>query len=334
MRPGRESNPRMRVLQTLVLDHFTTWSGVCILPRGGHMLHSDTMKKIGVILISLVSITALIGAGLFLIGNFKPKDAGIRIDTTPVSNVYIDGVFVGKSPYTTTFPAKTVSLRLIPDSSNQNLFPFETNVKLEPGIETVVERTFGITEDESSGYIISFEKIGGKDASLTAISRPDSAQVITDGVSRGFTPYKALAITPAMHEISINSPGYKEKTVMVKTQVGYRLTFYAKLAKGEDTPADQSQTEASKKTYVEIVSTPTGFLRVRSKPGKGGEEIAEVKPGETYLFISEDAETGWFEIQYQEPKIGLPSGIVGWVSGEYAKKVELPKDSTSSAETN
>jgi hypothetical protein len=301
------------------------------------MLHSDTMKTVKVILITIITLSILGATALFLVGYFKPTSGGIKIDTVPVSNVYINDVFVGKSPYEGTYPKGIISLKLIPESSGQNLIPFETKITLASGIQTVISRDFGSTEDNSSGYVISFEKTGGSEAGLIVISRPDNAQILTDGVSRGFTPYKALAITPAMHQITARAPGYIDKTVMVKTMVGYRLTFYAKLAIDEATSqisGENNETKVLEKTFVEISDTPTGFLRVRTKPGTSGEEIAEVIPGSRYPFLDEDAETGWFLIQYQEPKSGLPAGITGWVSKDFAKKVILPDDSTTSASIN
>ena len=69
-----------------------------------------------------------------------------------------------------------------------------------------------------------------------------------------------------------------------------------------------------------ILTTPTGFLRVRTSPGLGGEEIAQVPSGSRYPYLDEDVATGWVKIQYKDPAPGLPEGITGWVSGEYVEK--------------
>jgi hypothetical protein len=285
------------------------------------------MKTFNIILITSVSLIVLVFTALFLVGYFKPKPAGIKITTNPTSSVYIDGVFVGKSPYEGTHSPGQIILKLIPDSENQNLLPYETTLTLVSEIQTIIDREFGKTENESSGYVISFEKTGGTEASLVVITRPDSAQILIDGVSRGFAPYKVSAISPAMHKIAVRSPGFSDKEVTIKTIVGYKLVFFAKLSIGDSVEkqvAESSETKTTAKTFVQILDTPTGFLRVRSKPGSSGEEIAEVKPGDTYPFLGDDAETGWFLIQYQEPKSGLPSGITGWISGEYSQKVVTP----------
>ncbi len=63
---------------------------------------------------------------------------------------------------------------------------------------------------------------------------------------------------------------------------------------------------------VEILETPTGFLNVRSGPGTNFEKIGQVKPGESFEFVSENPERTWLEIK-------LPDGTIGWVTGQYAK---------------
>lgn len=287
------------------------------------------MKILKIVIISLVAVVALTGAIFFSINYFKPKPGGIKIITTPKASVYINEKYVGKSPYEETYPAGKISLKLVPEAGNQNLISYETRLTLTSGIQTVVDREFGSNEENSSGYVTSFEKTRETDAGLVVISLPDNAQILVDGVPRGFTPYKNMAITSALHQITIKASGYADRVVNVKTLAGYRLTFYAKLSK--DNSINESMSDTSTKTFIEIKKTPTGFLRVRTKPGTEGEEIAEVKPGEIYPYLGDDAETGWLEIQYQEPKAGMPSGISGWVSGDFAKKVELPTNSTTSA---
>ena len=204
-----------------------------------------------------------------------------------------------------------------------------------PVVQTVIRREFGKTEEESSGDVISFEKETGNTTSLVVISTPDDAQVSLDGVPRGFAPYKTSTISPAEHQITIKALNYTDRIMTVKTISGYRLTVFAKLAKSNDiepSPSPTSQLPSPvTKTYVEILQTSTGFLRVRTEPGTKGEEIAEVKPGSKYPYLDTDADTGWFKIQYEEVKPGLPNGIVGWVSNQFAKKVDEASVSTPSA---
>jgi hypothetical protein len=266
----------------------------------------------------------------FLIGYFKEKPGGVFIDTNPLSNVYINGNLVGKTPYTNSFKAGEITLKLVPESTDSNLVVFETKITLIAGIQTVVRREFGESEDASSGDIISFDKIGNQEVGLIVISTPENAQVSMDGLPRGFAPYKTSDISPVEHQITVAAPGYTSRIMTVKTQVGYRLNVFAKLSKAV-AQAPVSSPPPVAKTYVQILSTPTGYLRVRTAPGTAGEEIAEVKPGEKYPYLNEDVATGWVEIQYEAPAPGLPNGITGWVSGQYVKKLISIGDSTTSA---
>ncbi len=284
------------------------------------------MQTFKIILITIVSILVLGLTAFFLIGYLKPKPGGIFADTSPASSVYINGASVGKTPFKGTYEAGNINIKLVPEASDQNLIPYETNLTLTSGIQTVVRREFGKTEDESSGDVVSFEKETGKTTSLIVISTPDNAQISIDGVPRGFAPYKTSTISPAKHQITIKTPRFTDRTMTVETRQGFRLTVFAKLAKLTDAEQDQQTPAAtpvpSAKTFVQILDTPTGFLRVRTEPGTKGEEIAEVKPGSKYPYLDTDAETGWFKIQYQEAQPGLPNGIVGWVSNQFAKKLD------------
>ena len=86
--------------------------------------------------------------------------------------------------------------------------------------------------------------------------------------------------------------------------------------KDELTPTPKSKitptpSTAPERPYVEILDTPTGWLRVRKEPNTQAAEITKVNPKETYKF-SEANETGWYKIE-------LPDGQEGWISGQYAK---------------
>jgi hypothetical protein len=279
------------------------------------------MKTLKVIFVVLVTLAVVLATGFFLIGYFKPKPGGLMVDTTPSSSVYINGNFAGKTPYKGTYAAGQVSVKLVPDLSGQNLVPYETKVSLDAGIQTVIQREFGATEDLSSEDVISFDKTGGSFASLVVISTPDNSQVLIDGLAQGFSPYNTDSTAAGSHQIMVRAQGFADKTMNVKTQIGYRLTVFAKLAKSQDalpSPSPSPTPASSVKTYVLIGNTPTGFLRMRTEPATKGEEIAELKPGQKYLYLDTDAASGWYKIQYQDPAPGLPNGITGWISNQYA----------------
>lgn len=63
---------------------------------------------------------------------------------------------------------------------------------------------------------------------------------------------------------------------------------------------------------VKILSTRTGYLRVRTGPGTSFAEVARVNPGETYELLEE--KTGW-------AKIKVSDTVSGWVSSQYTTKI-------------
>lgn len=279
------------------------------------------MKILKVTFVIFVTFAVIATTVFFLRDYLKPKPAGLMVETTPASSIYINGNFVGKTPYEGTLAAGQIDLKLIPNIIDQNLVTYETKINLISGIQTVVRREFGTTEDLSSGDVISFEKIGGDLAGLIVISTPDNSQVLIDGIAQGFSPYNLDSISPGSHQITVKSQDFSDRTMSIKTQIGYRLTVFAKLAKSQEgipTPTPTASPAAIVKTYVLIGNTPTGFLRMRTEPDTKGEEIAELKTGEKYLYLETDQASGWFKIQYQDPAPGLPNGITGWVSNKYS----------------
>lgn len=282
------------------------------------------MKTLKIVLITLATIIIVAGTVFFLLGFLKPKPAGIYVSTSPQASIYIDGSFMGKTPFQKTLAAGTINIKLVPDITDQSLYPFETKLSLVPGIQTVVRREFGKSEEDSSGDIISFEKEGGSEAGLIVISTPDNAQVSLDGVPRGFAPYKVSSISPAEHQITVKASGYSDRVMTVNTVSGYRLTLFAKLAISADgiSPGATPTPTPAPKSMVLILTTPTGYLRVRSEPGTKGEEIGQVKPGDKLPFLDSDPATGWLKIQFEAPQAGLPEGISGWVSNQYARQID------------
>lgn len=273
------------------------------------------MRKLRTILLVLLGVGFAVGLAFFVMGYFRPKGASLNIETTPASLVFLKGEQVGRTPFRSTVPPGEVLIKLVPEASETALTPFETKVTLVSGIETVIRREFGSSEDASAGEIISFEKVGGKEASLAVVSVPDSAQVKIDGAIRGFAPVKISTIAPGEHQIIVSAPNHIERIFSVRTLVGFKLTAVVKLAATGEPVAKEEAPKEEVQTLVEILPTDTGFLRVRDKPGLGGAEVAQVKPGQRFLFLEEDVATGWYKIEYAK-------GKEGWVSNQYAKKVE------------
>ena len=284
------------------------------------------MKKIRVITLILVVLILAIFAVLFFVGYFRPKGAGVLIESVPTSNVYIDGDQVGRTPYKETRTPGEITLRLVPDSFDEPLVPYVNKITLVSGVETVVRREFGSTDETSAGEVLSFEKVGGDEASLSVISTPDSAQIAIDDTTRAFTPYKTSALTPGKHALRVSSSGYSERSIDLKTFKGFKLTVIIQLSQSdfpqeeETVVVEEDVEEETEEILIEILSTPTGFLRVRSEPSTLGKEVGQVEPGDQFVLLEEDEVSGWFKIEFEEDE---EEGVVqtGWVSNQYAERI-------------
>lgn len=264
-------------------------------------------------LITGIVLILLGGVGFFLRGRLSPAQAGLQIETKPEAQVYVNGQSVGVTPYEGTHAPGEITLRLIPNATNGPLSPWETKLALTQGIQTVVKRDFGETDRASAGEILSFEKITGSQAALTVVSFPDASSVKLDGQIKGFTPARIESVTAGEHEIVVSAPGFIERTILARVVPGHRLTVFAKLAESQEQPQPQVQEELE--PQVEILQTPTGFLRVRKEASTSSEEVGRVDPGKKYPYIEENEDASWFKIEYEE-------GKQGWISAQYAKKVE------------
>ena len=279
------------------------------------------MRILRIILISVTLVVLISGSALFLIGLLRPKPAGLSIQTSISAAAYVDGNFIGRTPLDTTFKAREVDLKLVPLDSSKPYLPFETRVTLTSGVKTIIRRSFAETDDASFGEIVSFEKDSVGQASLVVISKPENAQVMVDGISKGFSPIKT-SISPGIHQMVVKSPGYRDISLSVNVVSGYKLTVSVQLSKELAVPSPSPTPAPKSRVFVEILQTPTGYLRVRTQPGTGGSEIDQVKPGSRYLLLAEDPTTHWFQIQLEPPAPGLPQGRTGWISNEYAKKID------------
>jgi len=277
-------------------------------------------------------ITMLIFSGLTLSGcSLKKTPAAIQITTSPVSDVFIDGNSVGKTPYYgNNYKEGEITLKLIPESSAESLLPWETKIKLNSGVLTLVDRNFSTSETAASGQILSLEKLkDSKQTSLSIISDPDVSLVKFDGELKGFAPISIDGVGLGDHEVIISKDEFAEKKVKVKIVAGYRLIINVKLSgianatEGVETQVEPQVTPTPKptgplgtpgvqaETYVIISETPTGWLRVRQEPNTTSVEVAKINPKEKFLLLEE--KLGWYKIEYK-------TGSQGWISSSYAVK--------------
>lgn len=308
------------------------------------------MKKSKLLIAFLLLFVTFIlsSCTLPLIG--KKKKAALQITSDSKATVFFNDEHIGQTPYfDENLKPGEYSVKLIPETTEPPLLFWQGMVKLSSGILTVVNRSFGETEELSSGYVLSLEPIAEKEKiRVSVISTPDSVVVSVDGEPKGFTPLSFDGLEEGEHLLTISSPGFKEERIKAKTVKGHKLAINVQLAKEEkeEEEEDEEATESAEKEeskaspkpspkgeeeeetaeteedemerpYVKINDNPWGYLNVRSEASTaGGTETVLVKVdlGEVFKYI-ETADNGWYKIEYEEDKMG-------WVSNKYAKLYE------------
>lgn len=270
------------------------------------------------------------------------KKSGIQITANPQSEVSIDGKSLGKTPSVEQgLKPGVLTVRITPIESG--LEAWEGKVELKAGYLTIVDRQFGRTQDSSSGYTLVSEKLPNDNSTeVTIISTPSNIPVKIDGSPVGFSNHPIQAVAPGDHSFSLEAPGYSEKTIRAKLLKGTRLVVTVQMAveaiaptptptplvspsvaptptsttQNPITPLPRQSTSSASlaKPYVEILNTPTGWLKVREKPSVSSSEMAKVNPGDTFTY-KEASISGWFQIEYRPD-------LWGFVSSQYSKLVK------------
>lgn len=301
-------------------------------------------------LIIAVVILVLVLGGLIIKNKFfsRPGAGALQVSATPKATVYIDGEQVGVTPFfSDQIVAGEHTIRIVPETTIDSLVTWEGKVNLAPGIITAINRTLSATEADSSGEILSLERISSRNtASLTVVSIPDQAVVKINGEPKGFAPVLEENLTPGDYQVVVSSAGYEERSITAQTVVGYKLTVSVKLAQkiegiAEATPSGELEEEEEEKEeeeeaspspspspegspkqspippdkpYVRIKETGTGWLRVRAEPSTESEELAKADVGEMLPYLNE-GKFGWYKVEYE-------IGEEGWVSGTFSELVE------------
>jgi len=275
------------------------------------------MKKVFYILAPFILVVLIFTAVLFFLAQNKSKGA-LQVTSAPIAKVYLNGKLLGQTPLCECelkdmLTVGDYALRLVPTQGA--LEPFEQKITIAPKVLTVVDRTFA-QQGLGSGSVINLSPLNdAKDTQISVVSFPNVAQVFLDDNLQGQSPILLKNITESDHELKLSKEGYKDKIVRIKTTPGYKLDALIFLGINPDvanaTASSASASASLPVAKVIILQTPTGFLRVRDQASLGGNEIAQVKPGETYQLL--DERTDWFQIK-------LTNGQTGWISSEYAQK--------------
>lgn len=287
------------------------------------------VKKIIILVILIAVILGIFfGVRYFLNTRQKEGKAGLKVDANPPASVFIDSRFLGRTPYEDRLEAGEFTLKLIPESSSTSAASWQGKVTLQPNILTYVNRELGTSDLNSSGEIISLERLDGKDTEVSVVTNPDGANVKIDGEDKGTAPVLLRNVEPGEHEIIVSLAGFLSRSVKVKASAGFKLSAIIQLGilegsqQNEETTQKEEESEKKdqekdstdniEKPYVEILDTPTGWLRVRGEPSTTASETGKVNPKEKYPLLEE--KSGWYKIKID--------GSEGWISGRYAEKFE------------
>ena len=268
-------------------------------------------------------IAILIFFGILFLQDRKTGKGALQVTSIPKSRVYLDGKLAGTTKFCTCEASQMLSpgdytLKLVPTEGNFR--PFEEKITINKSTLTAVDKIFA--EDGSGeGSIISLIPLSNKkEIEVLVISLPDRANVFLDSNPVGTTPLLLKQVSESDHDLRITLDGYKDKSIRVKTALGFKLNSLvflgvADLAASSAASVSVTPPPAVTAINVLILNTPTGFLRVRESNSVTSTEIGKIKPGESYELMEE--KDNWFKI-----KLSSSSGElkVGWISSQYAVK--------------
>ncbi len=290
-------------------------------------------------------ILLIAGISILLAGcTTNRANAGIEVKSASAAKVFVNDKEMGSTPYQNSkMTAGEYSIKLESDQGTWN----SGKIRINENTIFHINRELAKSPDEQAGENVSLEKGKG----ITIVTTPLQVEISLDGQKQGNSPYLIPSVSTGIHEIELSKEGYQSRKVKVKAFDGYKIVVEAQLksdilispepsptassaatpsstGKATTTPkatptlkptatpkASASTTASASATIgektVTILSTPTGWLRVRSKPGTDGEEVAKVNTGESYPYI-EQLDSGWTQIV-------LSDGTKGYVASKYVK---------------
>jgi len=265
---------------------------------------------------------------------FNQKNAfgKLKIDSSPVSSVFIDNVAMGKTPFEERYKVGEYMIKLIPEGVATDTASWSGKVVVEKNIITYINIELGSSDLTTAGEIFTMKKSktakSGK-GEIYVETEPAGAIVSLNSDEKGVTTLLLEDVPSGVHELSVFMPGFFKRTEKVNVNPGYRIYAKFKLAVDQsqkfisDNEDKQTSTESSQikeKKYVIVAETPTGWLRVRVNPSLSASESAKIKKGERYELLEE--KEGWYKIKFNGNKEGLVEGEFdeGWISSSYARK--------------
>ena len=252
------------------------------------------------------------------------KEGRLQVESKPSAAVFLDNVMKGNTPYTNSHKQGEYMLKIVPDGVATQAASWQKKISIFSGSLTYVDVQLESTDIGSWADVYWLTRLGGFDKSsgLVVETEPSGALVYIDNDEKGVSPLTLEKVTQGNHELSVFMPGFSRRSKKINISPGFQLHAFVKLAldpsqKSKYTIEESTQLATAAASIkepvntVQILDTPTGWLRVREEPTLSGSESARVNPGQRFELLEE--QTGWFKIRID----GLNEG---WISSEYAKK--------------
>lgn len=301
------------------------------------MIEVTMKRKVAFLLVFLVLVAGVVGVVRVLRGS-STKQGELRVESASAVGIFLNDKHLGRTPFRDKVTAGEYTIKLVPEGTAQQLASWQGPITVGANLLTYVNADLSESELSSAVDVLWLEKISGKNSELSITTNPDGATLLVDDESKGITPLTTTDVAPGDHSVVLRSQGFMDRTLKIKTTPGYRVIVNLKLAlatgsaipqgggspaPGVGLPGSSASTKTATssagggmepaKPFVIIKDTPTGFLRVRMGPTTDATEAARVNPGEKYHMV--DSQNGWYQINYD----GANSG---WISGQYAERVE------------
>jgi hypothetical protein len=263
----------------------------------------------------------------------------LQIASSPNTNVFLDNINVGRTPYDQKVKIGDHAVKLIPDREATATATWQGKVKVFKNALSYVNRELGNSDITSAGEIFTIipadveQRMAGT-GQVYVETEPVGAIVYLDTDEKGVAPLVLSEILKGTHELSIYMPGFFRRTQKINVEEYRKVNASIKLAIDQEAQKKAASDSAklnpknasdsaklsptptgakpSKKT-AKILQTPTGFLRVRTEPNVNASESARVSPGDTFTVIEE--QPNWLKIPYAD-------GKEGWISSQYVKVEE------------
>lgn len=183
------------------------------------------------------------------------------------------------------------------------------SAEVEPGSEVTVSFTirnlsnFGFYSTSSSD-LIATKTTSGTSRFFLNRSWLSSTQFAVLGESDVLQPGQE-----ATFEVAMRAPlyiGQVTEEFELRTAVGEKVTL---------TPFTVLLTmKKPTKPIIEVLTTETGTLNVRTEASSVAEVVTQVSEGQRF-FVEEESETGWI-------RIDIGGGETGWIAGWYVRRIE------------